>query len=123
MNKGLKIGLGVLTGCLIVGPWIWIGILLNESDSPDSDNPSVKCPDVSYESCNGSESCLESAKIIMDSCAAMDTHNDLPYTFVKYQTGNDPTELNVGVDLDKSWNNLYEDQILNKSRGDSHTSL
>ena len=58
----------------------------------------------------------------MDSCPAMDTHNDLPWTFVKYQTGYTPDEVNVGVDLDQSHNNLYENEILNKSRGDSHTS-
>ena len=58
----------------------------------------------------------------MDSCGAMDTHNDLPYTFVKYQTGNDPTEVNVGIDMDQSHNDLYSNEILEKSRGDSHTS-
>ena len=58
----------------------------------------------------------------MDVCQAMDTHNDLPYTYVKYQDGDSPTEKNVGVIMGQSHNDLYKDEILGKTRNDSHTS-
>ena len=58
----------------------------------------------------------------MDVCQAMDTHNDLPYTYVKYQDGAAPTEKNIGVHMDQSHNDLYSDEILGKTRNDSHTS-
>ena len=41
----------------------------------------------------------------MDVCPAFDSHNDLPWTYVKYQDGQAPTQTNVGVEMDKPISN------------------
>ena len=58
----------------------------------------------------------------MDVCPAFDSHNDLPWTYIKYQDGNEPTKTNIGIEMDRPISNLYTDQILNKTITDSHTS-
>ena len=58
----------------------------------------------------------------MDVCPAFDSHNDLPWTYIKYQDGQAPTQTNVGVEMDKPISNLYTEEILNKTITDSHTS-
>ena len=61
MNKRVQIGLGILIGCLIIGPWIWIGILLNQDSSYQTTD--LSCPDVSISSCQGDyDACLTAAK-------------------------------------------------------------
>ena len=58
----------------------------------------------------------------MDVCPAFDSHNDLPWTYIKYQDGQAPTQINVGVEMERPISNLYTDEILNKTITDSHTS-
>ena len=61
--------------------------------------------------------------MIMDECGVLDTHNDLPWTFVKYQDVENPTisvNTPIGVDLDSPHVDLNGDEILNGK--DKHTS-
>ena len=61
MNKRVQIGLAILIGCLIIGPWIWIGILLNQDSSYQTTD--LSCPDVSISPCQGDyDACLTAAK-------------------------------------------------------------
>ena len=55
-------------------------------------NVTLLCDDVDLSPCNTLETCLVEAKKIMDVCGVLDTHNDLPYTFAKYQNADNHTQ-------------------------------
>ena len=65
----------------------------DEKGKESSDrNVSLLCEDVELTPCNTLETCLVEAKKMMDVCGVLDTHNDLPYTFAKYQNAENHTQ-------------------------------
>ena len=59
----------------------------------------------------------------MDTCGVFDTHNDLPWTYAKYQDPENPTisvPEPIGVDIDAPHMDLNSEKVLQGA--DKHTS-
>ena len=60
---------------------------------------------------------------MMDQCGVLDTHNDLPYTYAKFQDPENPTvesKTPIGVNVDADHMDLRKEEVLNGAN--KHTS-
>ena len=131
----------MIATCLIVAPWIYVGILLNEKNKSTDDSRELTCESVKLAECKSRESCrFEALKLVrnlnfkyftllkqlifqMDTCGVFDTHNDLPWTYAKYQDPENPTisvPEPIGVDIDAPHMDLNSEKVLQGA--DKHTS-
>merc|ERR1712130_427876 len=132
MVSATHIAITVFVTALVVAPWIYVAVLLEREKDYDDEkgqessdrNVTLLCDDVDLSPCNTLETCLVEAKKIMDVCGVLDTHNDLPYTFAKYQNADNHTQAadtRIGIDVDDTHLDLYGDLILDGA--DKHTNM
>jgi len=114
----------VIATCLIVAPWIYVGILLTEKNKSTDESRDLTCESVKLAECKSRESCRFEALKLMDTCGVFDTHNDLPWTYAKYQDPENPTisvPEPIGVDIDAPHMDLNSEKVLQGA--DKHTSI
>lgn len=113
----------IIAAALIIAPWAYVAVLLTESDEPTTKIDLI-CTNVNLSPCNSHDDCVIEAKKMMDQCGVLDTHNDLPYTYAKFQDPENPTvesKTPIGVNVDADHMDLRKEEVLNGAN--KHTNL